>query len=202
MSTDNNCWYHLTIDTSNAFKSDWEFTCGNNNPNKVDFKIIDATSVFTSEWLEYMKSINFPVDFVSLFYKPSLYPYSYKAHVDLRDDHAPMSYALNWVIGGEDSEMIWYNLPDKDSLPDNESLIHHIPETGAPAKKYKTDTLTEIDRCKIKYNITLVRVDVPHSISSSLQSRKCISARDGSNYKSWHEVVEHLHSLNLLIDRI
>jgi hypothetical protein len=190
-----NCWYTLDIDISNALRKDWEWNIPESST--LDVKI-ENTRIFNQDWLDYMQSIGIPVVRAMLFYRNSMCIQK-NAHVDLRgpDSNGNISYinyAMNWVLGGKDSEMIWYNLPDK-----NIDVKYSMANT--PYIQWPISTLEEIERVNIQNSLTLIRTDIPHSIQVQSEPRWCISARSDISGYSWQQAVDHFRSKNLLIER-
>jgi hypothetical protein len=193
----NNCWYSLNIDFSNALKKDWVWEIPDfKNPS---IQYTRPSRIFNFEWLNYMKSIGVPIHFVMLFYKSPTYNFP-RAHIDVSQVDVKtnkslsyMTYAINWVIEGHDSEMKWYNLPKESS---------NVKYTSAnnPYIDWPISTLTEIDSANIQNLFTLVRTDIPHSVHVNNKSRWSISVRSSSLF-TWEDSVDHFRSKNLLIER-
>jgi hypothetical protein len=101
--------YKTNINIDNAFKPDWVLP-GAGNVNGV--WTFNAQQIFQSEWLDYMKNIGYPVEFVHVFYRPAGFQHA-SAHVDITDKQVEVA-ALNWIIGGRDSVMKWYRGDQKD----------------------------------------------------------------------------------------
>jgi hypothetical protein len=152
----NNCWYKLNIDISHALRKDWTWEIPDLSKLNI---MIKGRQIFNQDWLEYMNSIDIPINYVMLFYRNSRLPMT-NAHVDvIRWDGISLNsifcvpYALNWVLDGEDSKMIWYNLPQINPI-----IKHTVANT--PYLDWPVETLTEIDQCEIKNSLTLVRTDI------------------------------------------
>jgi hypothetical protein len=191
----NNCWYSLDIDISNALRKDWEWNIP--DPNKFDIKI-ENIRIFNQDWLDYMQSIGIPVHRTVLFYRNSMFTQT-NAHVDLaragsNGNITRITYAMNWVLGGKDSEMIWYKLSD-------ENIDVKYTMANTPYAQWPISTLEEIERVNVKNSLTLIRTDVPHSVQVQIEPRWCISARSDIHGYTWQQAVEHFRSKNLLIER-
>ena len=188
----NNCWYSLNIDFSNALKKYWVLEIPDLKRSPI--QSTHARTLFRDEWLYYMKSIGVPIRFVMLFYR-SPKSYSEMAHVDVRTNkslsYAP--YAMNWIIEGQDSEMKWYNFPEEQ-----QNIKYTMANT--PYLSWPVSTLTEIDSANIQNSFTLVRTDIPHCVQVNEKSRWSISARSSSLF-TWEDSVDHFRSKNLLIER-
>ena len=199
----NNCWYSLNIDFSNALRKDWEWKVPDLKKSNIQF---ESSRIFNTEWLSYMNSIGIPISHSLLFYRipngdplrahVDTYPkdYSSKDQIDINEkNYTLIPYALNWVFEGEDSEMKWYNLPDK--FPDTK-----LSMTNAQYIDYSVSDLEEIDNTNIQNYFTLVRTDVPHTVITHEKSRWAISIRSSVLY-NWNDVVNHFRSKNILIER-
>jgi hypothetical protein len=193
----NNCWYSLNIDFSNALRKDWVWKIP--SLEKSSIQIVN-THLFNTDWLNYMASIEFPIEYAMLFYRiPNLYSstaHLATAHVDVNGNNKSLKYvpyAINWVIEGQDSEMIWYNLPEK-----YQDIKYTMANT--PYVDWLVTELDEIDKANIQNYFTLVRTDVPHRVQVNEKPRWAISVRS-SALVTWNEVVNHFRSKNLLIER-
>ena len=189
-----NCWYNLNLDISNAIRPDFDII----NFTSSIRRYTNATDIFTAEWTEYMESLGIPVYAVLMFYRHAN-ELPWTAHVDVNIHHKTAksefrSFAINWVIGGRNSEMIWYKMPD------HTAPLHCSP-AGTPYFQWKTEELTEIERYSIQSQPTLVRVDVPHAISVKEEPRLCISIRNSTMPNDWDLVVKHLSEKQILIPR-
>jgi hypothetical protein len=143
--------------------------------------------MFNQDWLDYMKSLDMEVVKVLLFYRKAHFTHP-EAHIDL-DETAQSRYGINWVLGADDSEMVWYNLPNN---------ISDYPVKTAPVGNYgyipfPYNELTEIDRRCIGHTPTLVRVDIPHNIVVNTNPRWAISIRFNadSELASWSDTVDY-----------
>jgi hypothetical protein len=189
----NNCWYSLNIDFSNALRKDWVWQIP--DLNRFFVQCVNPLILFNPEWLNYMKSIEVPINYVMLLYKSSNNNSSI-AHVDLKSEK-PLSYvhyAMNWIIEGQDSEMTWYNLPEESSN------VNYNAAPNIPIQDWPISTLTEIDRANIINSFTLVRTDVPHNVVNK-NSRLALSVRSAQSQLNWQDSVDHFRSKNLLIER-
>jgi len=194
----NNCWYELKIDTSNALKKDWIWDVSELN-NSMNIQVVDS-SIFNTEWLDYMESIEIPIYRAVLFYRyPSDSVKTY-AHIDINKTiTGTVPWAINWVIEGDDSKMVWYNFP-KDHYDLSKSDCIERTMANTPYVSWKINDLTEIEQREIKNVSTLVRTDIPHSITMGKVPRWCISIKRSLPY-TWEELIIHLKSKNLLIER-
>lgn len=190
-----NCWYHLNLNVDNAIREDWTLPVTNANIHGM-WQLMPE-NIFRKEWLEYIETLGLTLDDVMLFYRPAGLS-SLGAHVDIaKADPLELStYAVNWIIGGKDSEMIWYEMPAGD-------LEIRYTEANTPFSIWNCDSLVKVDSCEIREKPTLVRVDIPHSITVRQDSRWCISARPTFTDKvfDWNKTVNRFKSTGLLVDR-
>jgi hypothetical protein len=194
----NKCWYKLNFKIDGALKNPWPLIPTRNNGiwNPL------SNSIYNQDWVSYMESIGLSVGSHSMvFYRGSKWNTDY-AHLDVEDKKNSnneikfVSFGINWVLKGENSSMVWYNMPD------GKNKIQYTP-ANTPYINFKIDTLNEIDRCNIQLEPVLVRVDMPHSISVGNKERWAISVRLKSylSKMTWDETVEYMRSKNLLIER-
>lgn len=190
---DRHCWYTLDIDVSSALLDSWRWPVLAANSVGVYNK--HPASVFTRKWLSTMSSIGLPVSDLMLFDKPAGYVND-RAHVDTvaRDMAELQVFAVNWVIGGTGSTMSWY------SASNTQPHVAYT-STGIPYASWPLSELIEIERTNISLAPTLVRTDIPHAITVSNESRKCISVRFNTPATDWNSVVALLHDKQLLLPR-
>lgn len=194
----NNCWYELKIDTSNALRKDWAWDVSE-LVNNMNVKVVDH-SIFNIEWLDYMESIGIPIYRAVLFYRYPSDNTRHYAHIDINKTvTGTVPWAINWVIGGENSKMVWYNFP-KDYYDLSKDNCVERTMANTPYVSWKINDLTEIEQREIKNVSTLVRTDIPHSITMGEVPRWCISIKRSLSY-TWEELIVHLRSKNLLIER-
>lgn len=178
------CWYHLNLDVTNSirkdFKPDWS--------NRSVYSFTKPTEVFNTEWLDYMKGHYLMIEAIMMFYKPA-HLVGTLAH----DDGKFRKFAINWLLSGSDSEMVWF-----DFAKTNPEL--HYTEAGTPYYPWPVTELTVIDRCSDNSKPTMVRVDNPHTINVGVEPRISISVRTRFNAE-WQRSVDYLRSRNLLIER-
>lgn len=187
------CWYNTTIDFSNAIRSDWQFPIVG-YVNKA--WSLPGNKIFNQEWLNKMKASMIDIDNILIFYRPINYT-TEDAHIDTTDklDGSPDMFGFNWIIGGHNSKMIWYSLPEH-------GLERKYTSTGVPYISLSINKLTEIERTTLENNvITMVRTDIPHSIQIGDEPRWCLSFRTRSKFKTWDSAVNYMKAFNLIKDR-
>lgn len=188
----NHCWYNINIDVSTALDSNWAWESTRHRNN---MRMYAAQEIFSDKWLDAMSAINVPVTGSLVHFKPKFFS-STEAHVDTYKGVGGACFGINWVIGGRDSEMIWYELPDEVY-----SGTDRITPANTPYVAWPVSELREIDRCVIGSQAVLVRVDRPHAIVVRDQDRLSISARTNMKFMSWDGMVNYLNKKNLLIAR-
>lgn len=196
---DNNCWYKLDLSsTKTAIRQDWIFP----TPSELNYGIwnLSADSIFSEQWLQYLKTLGIPLDQVMLFYRGAGFDRKI-AHIDVlpssEETEKYIAGALNFVLKGNGSSMVWYGIPKAST-----KIRFILPNT--PFLAWSVSELEEIDRVHVGEELMLVRTSVPHNIEMGDESRWCISIRSMNNANgdmSWDQLVDHFRSLNLLIER-
>lgn len=188
------CYYQLKIDITDALNPRWRFPVPTGN---YGIWTPPAPFIFSSKWLEYTSDLGLNFHHALLFYRGSNMT-SKEAHVDTHPaGQGYVKSALNWVIGGDESEMHWYDMPSPEA-----ATVVKDPKTKVPYTTFQFKDLTLIESTKIKNEVTLVRTDLPHSITMGTSPRWCISARvDIPDDIPWEEIVEQMRSKNLLVER-
>jgi hypothetical protein len=186
-------WYALNIDVSNAVRTDLNFrqmldTANNKKLSSVHtwyFNIENLPTILNNQWLDYMKSINIPIQDLLVFYREPGYLHP-TAHIDLPyRDSAKLGAALNWCVGTDDAEMVWYNLPED---PGN----YDVTEANSNYREWPLADLTECSRRTIGSQCTMVRVDVPHNVVMNTHPRWLISARTLRRIDNWNDAVDFI----------
>lgn len=188
-------WYVLNINVNNAIRQDYAFDDLIKTSDRVktvggDMWMINFAKLpelFNTEWLDYMKSIEVEVDHVLLFYRNPWFQHP-EAHIDLPYNRGSlMSSTLNWVIGEDTSEMVWFKTPDGINLDDIK-----ITQSDNPYLSFPMESLEKIDSHRIGNKLTLVRVDIPHNIVMGPTPRWAVSLRTKHKTKpgEWNQVVE------------
>jgi hypothetical protein len=190
-------WYTLDIDIKNSIQPKFDFEKLIQNSTHLNeqhwdmwtYRYDSLSEIFTNEWLEYMISKNLEISSALLFYRlPNVL--SQEAHTDMpMISGNGLSCPINWVIGKDTSDMIWYKLPKE--------YDHSKYQLSSSNNKYATfsiSQLIEIERRIIGNTPTLVRVDVPHMILLGQEPRWAISARTKVKFNSWEKTIEYMTS--------
>jgi hypothetical protein len=113
-------------------------------------------------------------------------PHVYNLHVDVPT--RPNQYTrLNWIFGGDGSQMIWYKLqPGKTPAMVKNSLGEDLPT-------FNVDDCIEIERAHI-IGPNLVNVGTIHNLMGGIQERHCYSffLRDKKNKNDrmeWNQAI-------------
>lgn len=190
---DKHCWYDLNIDVKNCFKEGYKFP---EPTGQYGIWHPLAWDVFNMDWLKYVTSMGLPIYSVMIFYRGP-YASTLGAHVDISIPEPLLltNFAINWVYGGSDSTMSWYETPP------GEKKIEYTP-AGTAYKVWPKRELTKIESHSIGEQVKLVRTGIPHSIEMGSQPRWCISARTSIHHDfEWEQVVDMMKDRKLLVER-
>jgi hypothetical protein len=190
-------WYALNINIDSAIKLDFKFEdflvgaeyVAKNRGGVWGFDGNDLTKMFTSSWLEYMQSIDLDVEAVLIFYRMPHFIHP-EAHIDyLYGKNNSSNIAINWVVGIDDSEMVWYHTPSNV-----DSKVRKITPSGQGHEyiAWPIGEVVEIERHTIGNIPTVVRVDIPHNIIVNRNPRWSVSVRIKGNIRKWKDIVEKL----------
>lgn len=187
------CFYRLKINTAGALNPSWKMPQHN---GQYGIWSPPAEKIFSKEWLEYTGALGIDFHHALLFYRGP-YATSKEAHVDTHaEDHKFVRFAVNWVIGGDESEMHWYKMPDMSAA----STVKD-PKTNVPYTTFQFRDLELLESCKIADEVTIVKTDLPHSVTMGKEPRWCISARlQYGNEPTWEEMLGYLRQKNLLVE--
>lgn len=186
------CYYKLNVDFNFIQSDDILYT--DRHQQHLDVRWL-TDSVNTDEYLtdqmrQFLKEHNVTIysymgdNTMSLFRgQPNGY---LEPHID-----RGTCWAINYVTGTDNSEMIWYNLKEGVKPGDG----YEIPtffNPNATYHAYHYEQLDEIDRAKMK-GLYLVKIDIPHSIHNNdpVNPRFCFSLKDARNKWTWEETVEN-----------
>ena len=129
------------------------------------------TTQLNPEFIECLKSLNIYISFAEVFYiKPNI---TTDIHIDASLGDITK---INYIYGGEDSQMIWY-LPNTETCGEKKTTCvnsNYIAFTSDEVTKVYADTLTKP---------SIVQVGVPHNIINGNQARHCLSMVITENYK-------------------
>jgi hypothetical protein len=184
-------WYALDIDVDSAVNKSFDFDqllleANTKNPSLLHtwyFNIENLTKVLSTHWLDYMKSIDIPVQDLLVFHREPGYLHP-TAHIDLPyRAGTKLGAALNWCIGPDDAEMVWYHMPASEGTYD-------ITEADSNYREWPLEELTECSRRTIGSQCTIVQVDVPHNVVMNTYPRWLISARTQRRIDDWADAVK------------
>lgn len=189
-------WYALDVDISNAINPAFNFEnfltqaqAQDSQPAYVwRFPEEKLTELFSLNWLEYMKSIDLEILSTLFFYRSPYYQHP-TSHIDVPyTSTGQLSLALNWIVGPDNSHMVWHKLPNAKG--DN---LYTTADTRY--EEWPMEDLEEIERYTIGNRCTLVRVDIPHNIIMSSLPRWSISARTKYRPGNWENSVARVKHL-------
>jgi hypothetical protein len=187
-----NSWYHLNIEHQ-ALNADWTYpTVSVDTPRKI--WIYKPGEILNESWIDLFNTYELDPINVLVFYCNGYWTTEY-AHID-GDKPSDPTFALNWVTHGLDSEMLWYNLPERVGITEHNLLPEHYNYS-----KWRHDTLTRLDQCEIGTGPTIVRIDIPHRISVRGHPRWSFSVRFKTKIHHWEDLVQHARNHNILIER-
>jgi hypothetical protein len=190
----NHCYYRLNLDIREAINKSWTWP----RPKaQTEMWSVLGKECFNKDWLTYVHNLGLNFSHILLFYRAP-YVSSRHAHIDIREgDFKPINFAVNWIIGGAGSKMNWYSV-----VNDNSITATKDSETRAPYKTYQLSDLELIETCEINDAATLVKTDLPHSITMGHEPRWCISTRVyPQDNITWDEIINRLESKGLLVRR-
>lgn len=187
------CWYNLNLDITGALRSDFSL----DEPSWTVKRCPHATDLFNQSWLDYMTDLGLTVTNTMVFYRlPS--DKIEEAHSDIyfESDGTMVyrSFAINWAIGGEDSEMEWYRQTDQP-------VDLELTMANTHFFSWPIEQLTKIDQVAITNVPTVVRVDLPHRIVVRDRPRIGISVRTRPFNNKWSNIVAYLRFKKILIER-
>ena len=182
-------WCGVNIDVTNAIRKDFDFSqILTPSPKIFSYFGESREELFSAEWLNYMDSIGVGIAGALVFWRPSNYQHP-TAHVDSPSEGSnELSAALNWCIGQDSGQMVWYNLPETEGKIDQTMVKSNYRE-------WDPETLVEVDRRVIGNNCTLVRVDIPHNIIMSDSPRLLVTARTLETFQNWGQINEYFRPL-------
>jgi hypothetical protein len=212
--SESKCWYELNIGVEDALRSDFTFTPANPIAHEIpmyhQFKPTCNEDIYNPEWIKYMESIGVPINIkaTSLVFSRNKHEYDLLAHIDTREDElfdSPVDdysrytvSAINIVIGGDESKMIWYDIPE--NYAHHRKVINPNAE-HKPAIVWPVQHLKKIDSHTLSQTkLTLVRTNLPHSITNGKTDRYCVSTKfhKSMRHLDWDGIVDHFRKHNLI----
>ena len=130
------------------------------------YSFVESVSLayLNPELVDYLSKRNLLISQLDIIYCDS--GQSHPIHVDyphVKSYIAGDYVRLNWIYGGSDSEMSWYELKDS-AKQDNQSLI---------ARKYNENDVNKIHSQNI-LGTQLVQVGIPHTVKTGVERRYAI----------------------------
>lgn len=186
-------WYTIDIDVSQALQNSLNLQslltqAKKNQVQNMHFWFFTGnqlSTILNQTWIDRMQSMSMPVKGLAIFYRRPGYIHP-TAHIDLpAGNKGKLGVALNWCVGPDDAEMIWYNMP-KDT--GNSDQIG-----GQNFMEWPLEILEPISQRVIGNQCTLVRIDIPHNIEMHTHPRWLFSVRLDANVvqcDTWEDQVK------------
>lgn len=187
----NNPWLEVDLDINNCYKVDViDYILDDPqrpnevaiyNKDEIGIWRLEPDTIFNDNFLiELFEKYNLVIGTIQCFMRKPMYQHP-GAHCDMLPNGLILGGALNWCIGNDDSEMVWYEHPKSNAVVnDNHNYVDH---------EWPITTLKETHRRVIGNTPTLVRTDVPHTIDMKDHDRWCISLRFHNDI-SWQQCVD------------
>jgi hypothetical protein len=173
-------YYPLTLPITNPLNPNFVFPDVTSIPDPWTIWLPEAKDILSDEVFAWFKEIKSMPHFVHLFYGKA--GRECKIHTDGIKN--PVPAAINWVLSGQSSEMIWYD-------PLTEGNIEYVTGSKREHIYWLDNEVTEIARHQITVP-TLVRTDIPHkTVNNSNEDRWCLSVRFWPG-KPWNKTVDML----------
>ena len=189
-----NCWVRTDIDITNSLKIDLKDYILSDpcRPGEHALYVAEAGGIWTLDpntlsdpnWIKYIKhDLGLELDIAQIFFRKPYYQHP-GAHVDIAQDLSLYGGGLNWTLDPDDAHMVWYEYPS------NEPCFNQRSTTDVN-KEWPLEQLTEVDRCIIGQQPTLVRTDIPHTVDMGANERWLVSARflECSNWSDYETLV-------------
>ena len=189
-----NCWVRTDIDITNSLKIDLKDYILSDpcRPGEHALYVaeaggiwtLDPNTLFDPNWIKYIKhDLGLELDIAQIFFRKPYYQHP-GAHVDIAQDLSLYGGGLNWTLDPDDAHMVWYEYPS------NEPCFNQRSTTDVN-KEWLLEQLTEVDRCIIGQQPTLVRTDIPHTVDMGANERWLVSARflECSNWSDYETLV-------------
>lgn len=144
---------------------------------------LDPEVVFKDEFLiNLFEKYNLVIGTIQCFMRKPNYQHP-GAHCDMLPDGTILGAALNWCLGEDDSEMVWYEKPKNNAIVnDNHNYVDY---------EWPIESLTETHRHIIGNTPTLVRTDLPHTVDMKNHERWCVSLRFHNDI-TWDQCIEKI----------
>ena len=195
-------WHKLNIDISTALSEEFDVTNFLIGASYVDknrcgvwgYNSDKLNQMFSDSWLEYMQSLNLTVVSVLIFYRDAQFIFP-EAHIDYLFGEESPYVAINWVLGDDDSEMVWYQTPA--DVHEKQRRVTQSNQ-GHEYVSWPVSEVVEVERHCIGNIPTIVRVDVPHNIIVNKNPRWSISVRcqmsglEITNAPVWNNIVDKM----------
>lgn len=138
---------------------------------------LNLDDVITENFKNLLLEKNIIVSLIEHFYSPP----NYKQIIHIDQNFLGDYVKINYVYGGENSVMKWYNVKENSKLNFKISKVN----VSANFISYNDDDVEKIYETNIKKYFSLLQVGVPHNVVNSEEERFCISMviRDKTTYE-------------------
>jgi hypothetical protein len=187
-----NPWLQIDLDIENSLKVDIKDYILSNpqrqnevaiyKPEEIGIWRLDPETIFKDDFLiSLYEKYNLVIGTIQCFMRKPNYQHP-GAHCDMLPNGTVLGAALNWCLGEDSSEMVWYEYPDVDpnTLNDSNNYVDY---------EWPVSVLKETHRHVIGNIPTLVRTDLPHTIDMKDHERWCVSLRF-HNDLGWQQCVD------------
>jgi hypothetical protein len=142
--------------------------------NQTDYKPdiwFDSPENINQEYIDWLDTLGLVLTAPPLiFYTPARRECGF--HID--GDAICDRVVMNWIIGGEGSQMHWYTL-----APDAEITPIEVTQAGTPYTRYNEDQMVHLHSQAVKWP-SIVQVGTPHKVTNYVdQPRWCLSCDIG-----------------------
>lgn len=192
----NECFLDVSdiISIDDALRSDFVWHKIVHDTNKLLY-FNNPSELLNQEWLDKCNAIGVDIKTAMVFYKPIDFKGDF-AHIDVvkHDPEGAVICALNWIIGGNNSQMVWY---------DQRTAVRNVEwdKQGIPRATFLKSQLIELQRLALTNRLTLVRTDIPHTIECGSDPRWSISLRmQYGKFKTWQNAIEFFTKLKYNIN--
>lgn len=188
-------YYALDIDVSTAIRPDFDRESWRLKStyagNPVDIWYIGhhrLNTLFTDEWLAYIKNLGIMLGGSLLFYRAAHYVHP-GPHIDThKETGLPTIMSLNFTLDFEDdSDMIWYDLPTEPGTPGISPP--QTPYTAWSEAEFANRPITHRHRIG-REQLTLVDTSRPHNILVGTKERWAVSIRIPTRFQLAHGIVD------------
>lgn len=145
---------------------------------------------FTDKFVSAIEQI-LPLERVQIFTKPSFWNYK-NAHIDYGKIYALNVVYVHTAKTSEPSVMEWFNIINQSCNKETS-----LSMANTPYLDYRENEIKLVETQCLDNKLSLVRVDIPHRITTRFNHRTCFSFRFIDKFKSWEEAKQYFIDLEL-----